>query len=515
MTFAFPMSLLVLSPLLTSPASAETTVLVEVGPEAVRAGAGRLLLFAQKVDPTAKEPVAAVDGNQFFYRGNFVAAREVTGLAAGRTLRLHADDLAFPVPIDHLPDGEYWMQALLDRDHSYAYSGRGGGDVVSDVARVTWPSNGPAPTLTLSRALPVPGLWEYPSVGPMFKPEEEAAVKARISPFTFTSPALTAVMGRPVQMRGLVLTPEGYDEGQERYPVVYFTHGFTAGMTFLADQAVNVMRQMRAGKMPPMIWAFLDESGPTGTHEFADSVNNGPWGKALTAELIPDIEGRYRTDNLASGRFVTGHSSGGWAALWLQITYPKLFGGAWATAPDFCDFTHFWGEDLTRPGERMRPITWQQVEVVLGDLGGQMSSFEWVFSPRGADGRPMPLFDRTTLAIDQDVAAHWRKNWDISQIIRNRWGELSPNLDGKVRVIVGDRDEADLDDSARQLQAAFKAVGGNASFTYIPGKGHFDLYAEGGERMALRRKMSWEMWKAARPNSSLFDPGPIASPSTR
>jgi pimeloyl-ACP methyl ester carboxylesterase len=388
---------------------------------------------------------------------------------------------------------------------------------VSEVVRVTLPLNGPAPTLTLSKTLPVPGLWEYPFVGPMFKPEEEATVNARIKPFAFTSPTLGAFMGRPVRMRGLVLTPEGYDKGQEQYPVVYFTHGFTAGMTFLADQAVNVMRQTRQGRLPPMIWAFLDESGPTGTHEFADGVNNGPWGQALTSELIPDIERRYRTDNAASGRFLTGHSSGGWAALWLQINYPKLFGGAWATAPDFCDFTNFWGTDLTQPDAPMKEVSWERVEAVLGEYGGQMSSFEWVFSPRGPDGRPMPLYDRTTRVIDPQVAAFWRRNWDISQIIRNRWADLAPDLDGKVRVIVGDRDEADLDDSARRLQAAFKAVGGRASFTYVPGKGHFDLYAEGTERMALRRKIAWEVWKVARPNSPLTDPGPPtpASPTPR
>jgi hypothetical protein len=46
---------------------AETTVLVEAGPEAARAGAGRLLLFAQEVDPTVKEPATSANVNQFFY----------------------------------------------------------------------------------------------------------------------------------------------------------------------------------------------------------------------------------------------------------------------------------------------------------------------------------------------------------------------------------------------------------------------------------------------------------------
>jgi hypothetical protein len=35
-------------------------------------------------------------------------------------------------------------------------------------------------------------------------------------------------------------------------------------------------------------------------------------------------------------------------------------------------------------------------EFILGEYGGQLSSFEAVFSPRGADGRPMRLFNRIT-----------------------------------------------------------------------------------------------------------------------
>jgi hypothetical protein len=108
--------------------------------------------------------------------------------------------------------------------------------------------------------------------------------------------------------------------------------------------------------------------------------------------------------------------------------------------------------------------------------------------------------------IDPEVAAHWRKHWDISEIIRNRWTELRADMDGKVRVIVGEEDEAGLDDAARQLETAFKAVSGKAAFTYLPGKGHGDLYSEGDERMALRRKIAWEMWRTARPGSHLKDP---------
>ena len=109
------------------------------------------------------------------------------------------------------------------------------------------------------------------------------------------------------------------------------------------DVAPRYAKSMVDGDLPPMIYVLLDESCPGGTHEFADSANNGPWGRALTTELIPYLEKKYRMQDQASGRLLTGHSSGGWAALWLQVTYPKLFGGTWPTSPDPSDFRSFTG----------------------------------------------------------------------------------------------------------------------------------------------------------------------------
>src|SRR5207245_1821593 len=113
-----------------------------------------------------------------------------------------------------------------------------------------------------------------------------------------------------------------------------------------------------------MLHVVLDPSCRLGHHVFADSENNGPYGKALIEESIPHIEKQFRGIGLPAARFVTGHSSGGWSSLWLQITYPDFFGGVWATAPDPVDFRDFsridlpWPEDnfFTDPGGKQRPI---------------------------------------------------------------------------------------------------------------------------------------------------------------
>lgn len=338
--------------------------------------------------------------------------------------------------------------------------------------------------------------------------------------FDFVSPRLSAFWGRPIHMLGVVVLPPGYSAGKDRYPTVYMTHGFGADMKYLVQRAAaNVNKLMEEKKIPEMIWVLMLEACPGGTHEFADSVNNGPWGSALTTELIPHLEKQYRMDAKPSGRFLTGHSSGGWATLWIQVSHPEFFGGTWPTAPDTTDFRTFAAQvDLTkrplpnfyrredgspRMFIRMGGMDVQSIEDlaqqerVLGDYGGQLGSFDWVFSPRGKDGRPMRLFDRYTGNIDPDVAAYWEKNYDIANLLRTNWKKIGPLLNGKIHLTVGTADTFHLDESTRLLEQTIKDLGGKASFTYAEGRSHFDLYKDG-----LTERIAKEMYAVARPGST-------------
>src|SRR5271168_3422235 len=142
-----------------------------------------------------------------------------------------------------------------------------------------------------------------------------------------------------------------------------------------------------------MLYVVLDPGCRLGHHVCADSDNNGPCGKALIEELIPAIEAKFRAIGKPSARFVTGHSSGGWSSLWLQVSYPDFFGGVWSTAPDPVDFRDFQRINLYQAGENMfidrtgqqRPLArrsgkvslwykgFSDMEVVMGH-GGQLGS---------------------------------------------------------------------------------------------------------------------------------------------
>jgi S-formylglutathione hydrolase FrmB len=507
---------------------------VQLGSAVAQPESGRLLLFAiaaKDAEAAAKEhgdgKVEEVDTSPFFPTQTAVAAREVDRLAPGQAVDVDADEIAFPQAWSRLPAGDYYVQAVLDVHHDYNYHGRDGGDVLSKVVKLHLPAAAES-DLTLSETLPARKAWEIPKrymSETTLKHFDEA--REHTKAIDFVSPVLSAFWGRPIHMRGWVMLPPGYDpKVATTYPTVYFTHGYGGDTDTLAGSAAMVYGATAEKQMPPMIWVFLDQSSPTGTTEFADSVNNGPWGRALTTELIPQLEKTYRMDARPSGRFLQGHSSGGWATLWLQTRYPKIFGGTWSTSPDPSDFHDFTGPNLYAPDANVYreadgtpyPLvrdkgkvlaTFQQfaqLERVMGPYGGQLASFEWVFSPKGKDGRPEPMFDRDTGDVDPTVVDYWRDHYDIAYRLQHHWAQLKPYLDGKIHLYVGTADTFYLDGAAHKLKAVLDGLHAKSDIRFIPGRTHFDLYRVGDDRQGLLKEISWQMYRVARPHSKLRAP---------
>jgi len=486
---------------------------------------GRLLVFAAP----ATNRNATSDTIDLERGGTVsVAARDVPSFGASRSVTIDTQTDAFPKSFATLTPGTYRVQAVLDRNGDYAFAGRGPGDLVSRVVTVRFPLSS-TPVIQLDHAMP-PHTGQFDTTGlPPAAAEQIAASRPHLHDELVPSKVLTRFRGERQAVAAWVLTPPGYDPtSPTTYPTIYTAGAFGADHKLAGQQLSRMWHLMETGAMPPMIWVALDHASPTGTTEFADSANNGPWGEALVGEVIPALEARYRMDAKPSGRFLTGHSSGGWFALWAIVRYPQLFGGSWASAPDPVDFHNFLGVDLYARGANMyhaangkpRPLERDhdtvletiedaaRLESVLGHDGGQLRSFEWVFSPRRRDGEPAFLFDRETGTVDPAVASYWRERYDIGHRIEADWPRLGRHLNGKIHVVVGTADSYYLDGPVRRLDAAFRKVGGRADFRYVPGATHSMsmLYANDGDRNALWKGMSRAMYAVARPGVTWGEP---------
>jgi S-formylglutathione hydrolase FrmB len=454
---------------------------------------GRLLIFMthntkplETIEPDFTDPGAV-----------WISGTEITNLEAGKSIEIDADTLAFPAAFSNVPAGTYQIMALLDRDHSYTYDGVGAGDLLSTVIKTKMPAD--ETELTLSKAGPASNL----------------AVPANARLIDFESPMLTAFWGRSIRIQATVVLPPSYEKSKtQRYPTVYSVSGFGGTHYRALRAAADLARDMTDGKRPEMIYVYLEAKCPLGHHVFADSANNGPWGTALEKEFIPYLEKQFRMDAKPSGRLLTGHSSGGWSTFWIMVTHPDFFGGTWSTSPDPVDSRSFPGADLTAdpPGNFYRDaagkpyplvrmdgkelMSFEQYahqERVLGYYGGQLTSFEAVFSPKEQDGRPMALFDRDTGKIDPFVAKAWQK-YNISNVLQTNWKTLGPKLRGKLHLFCGTADTFHLDEPLRLLEIELKKLGSDAKIEFLEGRTHFDLYKDG-----LTERIAKEMYAVARP----------------
>lgn len=303
------------------------------------------------------------------------------------------------------------------------------------------------------------------------------------------SALLTDFHKKPMSLNVAVLLPEAYiKEPQRKFPVLYYVTGF--GGDYRRMSGYNKPESFM--DTVPFIRVILDGNCSTGHSVYANSENNGPWGDAMVRELIPAVEEKFRCDG---GRVLMGHSSGGWTVLWLQTQYPSVFAGTWSSSPDPVDFRNFTGVDLYKdknlyytqdssqrwiasvagrfPWVSMKQM--YQMENVM-NRGEQAQSFDAVFSARTANGRPRPLVNFATGAIDPVTVEHW-KQYDICQFLIGNWSRLQGDLQGKIMVSTGEQDNFLLNQAVHLFDTEMKKLNTGFEFGYFPGD-HFTVFTK-------------------------------------
>lgn len=436
-----------------------------------------------------RAPQGKLRSGPAWFRTEPFFARDVKDWRPGERLVIGAGALGYPVPVSRVPRGTWSVQAVMDFDRGH-------------LGFTTAPGNGHSKTLRrfLDPATTGPVALTLDQV----VPEERFPETDRVKLVELESKLLSDFHARPTKLRAAVVLPASYGrEPRRRYPVLYEIPGFS-GSHYKALKLASARTTDVAGV--EMLHVVLDPSCRHGHHVFADSANNGPCGRALVEELIPEIERRYRALGKPAARLLTGHSSGGWSSLWLQVTYPDSFGGVWSTAPDPVDFRDFQRIDLYKEGVNMftdekgrdRPLAranrkpvlfyraFSDMEVVMGH-GGQLASFEAVFSERGPGGQPRRLWDRKTGAVDPAVARSWEK-YDIRLVLERNWKTLGPKLAGKLHVYMGSEDTFYLEGATVLLKESLKKLGSDAVVEIFPGKNHGSLLDR-----KLRERIAREM----------------------
>ncbi|PCJ24046.1 MAG: hypothetical protein COA96_10575 [SAR86 cluster bacterium] len=308
------------------------------------------------------------------------------------------------------------------------------------------------------------------------------------------SELLSEFWGEDVYLGAHILLPKGFDQHPEaRYPLMVFHGHFPTDIGGFRTQppdanlepqysarfdldGYNIIQQQEAydfyqtwtGDDFPR-YLVIEIQHPTPYYDDSYAVNSasqGPYGDALTYELIPFIEEQFRGIGEGWARFTYGGSTGGWEAMAVQVFYPDEYNGAFIACPDPIDFRAYLTvniyddsngyyydsqfQKLPRPGHRdylgnvdASQYDYNRLESVLGDKGRsgqQYDIWEATYSPMGEDGYPVRLWNKDTGEIDPVVANYWKENFDLRYILERDWSTLGPKLEGKLHIYAGDMD---------------------------------------------------------------------------
>lgn len=135
--------------------------------------------------------------------------------------------------------------------------------------------------------------------------------------------------GDPAEREVLVYTPAGYStDTKQRYPVVYFLHGYGVTAQFYANQMdwpASIDRAMSSGNLQKMIVVMPDAFTPYGGSMYSRSVTTGDWEAFIARDLVSYIDAHYRTIAKRESRGLSGHSMGGYGTLRIGMKYPDVF----------------------------------------------------------------------------------------------------------------------------------------------------------------------------------------------
>ena len=140
--------------------------------------------------------------------------------------------------------------------------------------------------------------------------------------------------------RMMVYTPAGYDQGKQRYPVLYLLHGSGGDETawLHQGQAAQVLDNLIAsGQAVPMIVVMpngnVDEQAAPGadqrglvTPTFAHKQWMEGSFESSFVDIMEYVDRHYRTDKRQSRRAIAGLSMGGYHSLYISANQPKDFG---------------------------------------------------------------------------------------------------------------------------------------------------------------------------------------------
>jgi enterochelin esterase-like enzyme len=310
-------------------------------------------------------------------------------------------------------------------------------------------------------------------------------------------------LGDPHRRTLDVWLPPQYDQAKgrglgKRFPVFYDLVGYTgAGQShtnwrnFDENVPERVARLIHERKMGPAIVVFPDCFTALGGNQYINSSAIGRYADYLTQELIPFVDGEFRTLAQRAHRGCFGKSSGGYGAMIHAMKYTKYWGAIANHSGDaYFDFIYRadWPNTLDELAKHRRPkrapgaydVTAATADLTPGLDDGRVARFlEYIWSKRQPSSAEVHCLMDVAMAASYDpdpeapngfrlpfnletgelIAARWRQ-WLKHDPVRlvGRYARNLKTLRG-IFIDCGWRDQYRIHYGSRQLSMQLQAHG--------------------------------------------------------
>lgn len=218
-----------------------------------------------------------------------------------------------------------------------------------------------------------------------------------------------------------IYLPAGYDDSKQRYPVLYFLHGFTVDDSFymstyrldeLLDEAIA------SDHLRPMILVLPNSDTKFKGSFYTNTQVNGKWADYISRDVVAFIDKKFRTIPNKNSRGLAGHSMGGNGAIKIGMANSHVFGAVYALSPARLD----WGAELTinSPGFKKVQLAKNEEEIFKDFFAHEITAIARAYSPNKQ--KPPTFVDLPfeyqgdSVLVNVDTYKKWNENFPINMI---------------------------------------------------------------------------------------------------
>jgi pimeloyl-ACP methyl ester carboxylesterase len=218
-----------------------------------------------------------------------------------------------------------------------------------------------------------------------------------------------------------VYLPPNYQNSDQRYPVIYFLHGFMGDNKMMEMMSGLLDYAIAANKIKPFIMVIPDEKTTYQGSFYSNSGVFGNWEDFTAFDLVKYMDENYRTIPKKESRGITGHSMGGYGALKMAMHHPDMFSTVYAISPGALTIIAEYGPNSTTFRELS---TIKSIEALKRSyFGSVMMAFGRAWSPN-PDKPPFYcdfpfVYKGDELTVNQDVLQKWYDNMPVHMIDDN------------------------------------------------------------------------------------------------